>query len=227
MEAINLYLESKRLSWSETTMRSERARLHKNINLTMICPDKAFEQLSKKSRPYTVKTTMIRLAEFLAFKGDYTFKEFIKKHPKLFIGAYRKERLSVSYDEAKKRILTIQDAKIRQFCEELLFSGARIAELLSHKRGEVVGKGGRVRELFLQRPDVSYEDLSYETIYRALKAIGLKPHSLRKLAATRMVSLGFKEADLMRVMGWSSMATASSYLQPKNDDEIRRKLLGG
>ncbi len=227
MTDIQRYIASKKLSWSQTTIKSESSRLSRYAHLTQFCPDKIFEQLSKEQRPYTVKTTMLRLAEYMAFKGDFGLKQFIKDHPKLFTNAYVKERLEIDFDEAKTRIQMITDPQIRQAAEELLFSGARAAELLSHKSGKVVGKGGRVRDLFLRNPDIHYSNIEYINLYRTLKAVGLKPHTLRKLAATRMVQMGFAEAELMRVMGWASMATASCYVQSRRDDEIKQRLLNG
>jgi hypothetical protein len=167
---------------------------------------------------------MIRIAEFKNFMGDSSWKFFLTENSKLFQNAYTKERLDVSYDQALQRIESLEADVIKSFCKELLFSGARISELLSHRAGSVKGKGGRIRELFLQFPHISYGHLRYSEVYQAIKRIGLKPHGLRKLAATRMVALGFNEAELMRVMGWNSMATASSYLQPKQDAEIMKRL---
>lgn len=43
---------------------------------------------------------------------------------------------------------------------------------------------------------------------------------LRKLYATKLIEKGCKEADLLKIMGWSHIATAAYYLQPKNDKEI-------
>jgi hypothetical protein len=35
-----------------------------------------------------------------------------------------------------------------------------------------------------------------------------------------LVDQGVKEADLLKIMGWSSIVTASSYLQSKKEGEL-------
>lgn len=223
-DQVQSYIRSKQMKWASTTLKSESSRLHAHEALVSLSPEQAFKNLEVKLKPYSVKTTMIRIAEFKNFMGDSSWKLFLTENSKLFQNAYTKERLDVTYDQALQRIGSITSSSIRVFCKELLFSGARISELLSHRNGSVKGKGGRIRELFLQFPSTEYRHLTYSEAYQAIKGLGLKPHGLRKLAATRMVALGFNEAELMRVMGWNSMATASSYLQPKQDAEIMKRL---
>jgi len=62
------------------------------------------------------------------------------------------------------------------------------------------------------------------------KGIGLTPHSLRKLFATKLVTSGMTLPDVCNVMGWSSMQTAMSYLQVSNEtkleDQIKRATCG-
>lgn len=206
-------------------MRSESSRLYANSQLLHLQPEELCQRLSLQMKPYAAKTTLIRIADYKAFTGDVTLRNFLRNNRKRFQNAYEKERLNVNYNGALRALEQIKDTRIRNLCYELLFSGARISELLSHKHGQVVGKGGRIRTLFLRDSLRHYAGCSYSEVYKSLKAVGLKPHTLRKLAATRMAEMGFREADLMRVMGWSQISTAACYLQPKRDEEIRRRLL--
>lgn len=221
---IKAYIDSKKNQWSKTTLKSEASRLHANRLLLDRLPEEACLQLGRRMSAYAVKTTMIRLSDYKAFIGDHSWRTFLRDNSKLFQNAYVKERLDITFEEAKDKIALLSP-DVRDIATELLISGARISELLSHKQGRVIGKGGRVRDLFMKCPSKTFDQFSYNEVYHEFKKVGLKPHTLRKLAATRMVEMGFNEMDLMRVMGWSQIATAACYLQPKRDEEIRRRLL--
>ena len=66
--------------------------------------------------------------------------------------------------------------------------------------------------------------MSYSTLWRELKKVGLKPHDLRKIAGSKFVELGLNEYDLLKVMGWNNIETAKSYIAPKNSEKIRNTL---
>lgn len=223
-QEIDSYIKSNAHRWAQTTLKTEASRLNNHACLLDKDPIEIYKSLSQDLAPYAVKTTMIRLAEFENFLGERRLKDWIRNNSNLFRNSYVKEKLGTSYEEAVVLIAKIQNEEIKKAALEMLHGGARVSEILTHKKGIVKGKGGKVRELFLKNPMQQYDLLTYPEVYEALKLVGLKPHQLRKLAATRMVKLGFNEAELMRVMGWSTIATASSYLQARRDDEIKRRL---
>jgi integrase len=60
-----------------------------------------------------------------------------------------------------------------------------------------------------------------------LNKVGLKPHTLRKLCASKLARQDkIKEQDLLKVFGWASMETASIYLQAKNNEELAALMEG-
>lgn len=232
-ELIAKYIDSKQMAWEKSTLRSEAARLTANQQGLTVGPEAYFKilQQEKKLKPYTIKTIFIRLSDFQQWllangqTSDLSFRNFLKTNKKLFKGAYTKEVIGVTYEEARRRVQGIKDEALRLKAEQLLLSGARWEEssTLDHNQ-RVLGKGRKARRLFNVNR-VEWQG-SYKKFLRELKReTGLKPHSLRKLFATHLVNNGVKEADLMKIMGWSSMASASSYLQSKRDDELQ-ELLG-
>lgn len=227
---IDLYIERKANAWSHTTLKSERARLTQSINLLEAAnPAEAHEQLRKAGRsPYTIKTAFIRFSSFydwLCLQGhaqSNPFSSYMKVNANLFKHAYKKERVSLTFKEAADLIAQIEDVATREKAKRLLVAGLRYAESFTEKNGEVVGKGGKVRKVFNEGVgSVAYEK-SYSTLRRALAKVGLKPHTLRKLFATQMIENGAQEADLLEVLGWSSIQTAAIYLQPKRDEQLAR-----
>jgi site-specific recombinase XerD len=224
---IHSYLESKIGSWEQTTIRSEGHRLNKHAAAALSAgPAAYYQQLSTTAKPYTTKTIFTRIGEFVDWmiehghmEGPNSFKLFVKNNRKVFKNAYQKEQLDVTFAEAKERIEAIKDVELREKALQLLLTGARWSESFTLKDGQVVGKGRKIRRLF-NATEASWAK-SYRTFLQRLKEeTGLKPHSLRKLFATNLVEQGASEADLLKIMGWSSIITASSYLQSKKDSEL-------
>jgi integrase len=230
LKLVDEYIESKAFAWSKTTQASERSRLRSVVELIDLQPAAAFTELRKAKAPYTVKTTFIRLGDFYDFlltnknkSGLNLFKLFVREHAQLFKNAYEKERLNVDYQEAKARIERIADPGSRAKALELLASGVRYAESFTAIDGFITGKGGKRRKMFLPAGMHPTEfKRSYSAFRKDLARVGLKPHTLRKLAATRFVEMGAREADLMQLMGWSSIATAASYLQCQKDEQLEQ-----
>jgi len=226
---IKNYIVSKANSWSATTARSESARLFANIELINMEPSEAYSKLlAANMAPYSIKTLFIRIGELQLFIGVVaTYKQFLKSHANLFKNAYQKERVNMGFEEARTRINSIRDSAVRQLALFILASGLRAHEALKFNKAdkEVCGKGARTRRVFNTElaPEPGH-GVTYDRLYVELRSVGLKPHTLRKLAATKLVSAGFREADLMQVMGWASMATASSYLQPANEEQLNQRM---
>jgi integrase len=222
---IKQYVDSNKLSWSPTTQKSELARLMALAPQLDGDPETLWAAL-QVYKPYTRITTWTRVVAFWDWCGKKSnpYRQWRKTHSRLFKNAYTKERLDITYEEAEKRIETIMDQRIRNTAIDILKSAQRSSEALTHRApdGMVIGKGNKRRPDF--RPELSGPsyDGPYITFYRALKKVGLKPHTLRKLALTRLVDKGATAYDLMEVAGWSSVQTASSYIQPKNIDRLKK-----
>ena len=233
LDQIRDYIESKGHGWSYTSQQSENSRLNKVAHIIKDGPLALYKHLNAKGqKPYTIKTTFIRVADFMQWRidekycdGKNAFKFFMKVNGRLFKNAYEKERLDVGYEEAVRRISGLADGEVKTKAFDLLATGMRYTESLTEANSTVIGKGGKRRRIYrpnqvTRASEGSNYTISYTTFYNALKAIGLKPHTLRKLALNRFVENGAKEADLMAIAGWSSIATASSYLQPKREEEL-------
>ncbi len=202
----------------------------------MANPKEVYEILSKFMKPYSIKTTFVRLGQFLQWQIDVDkiapiknhWKVFLKTHALLFKHAYQSERLTVTYDEAKKLVESITEDQYRQAAQQLLEGGLRYCELRTFDGEAVVGKGSKPRSVFL-RPDLSmfrYRG-SYTPLYRRLKSLGLKPHTLRKLCATRFsTKVGVSDVDVCEVFGWESIETSKKYRQPQRRERLSELLMG-
>ncbi len=213
---IEAYLKAHETAWAESTLRSERSRLTQLAPLLHLEPEKLFNELAKTKKPYTIKTTFIRLVDLEKWaKLQPRFSAFMEQHERSFRCVYQKEELQVTYEEAHSRIMGLE-GRARQHALGLLQSGVRISESYNIKAGKVVGKGGKVRKVYGKIK----ETVPKSSLARQLKAIGLKPHTLRKLCATRLAENGATAADLCKVFGWSSIETSYHYLQAKNEAKL-------
>lgn len=149
------------------------------------------------------------------------YEVFKKRNARLFKHAYQPKELGISYEEALLKIASIENQEDRNLAYQIIGSGERYCEAVQPE-GRVIGKGGKPRDTYRPKSSDETYKRSYESFRRSLGGVGLKPHSLRKICATRLVEAGLKEADLLKVMGWSSIMTAKSYLQPKKDEDLKR-----
>ena len=235
-ELIEQYIEHKSLSWSPSTVRSERYRLRRLIGHDVQDPRALFLKLRMEMKLYSLKTLFVRAGEFYQWLMDSghvegnqnVFKTFLKENAGAFKGVYAKEKVSVTFKEAREAIHGISDAEVRARALRLLTTGMRYSEADTEESGYIRGKGSKERRLFgnHQGGDAAAFSKSYSTFRRYLKDVGLKPHTLRKLFASELVHNGVDVSDLQTIMGWSSMQTASSYLQPRKDSELD-KVVGG
>jgi integrase len=225
---IDKYIKYHALSWSYTTQKSERSRLLRLVPYLTGNPELLWNAIQDRGA-YTRVTTWTRVTAFWDWliqerhKNHNPYDKWRTKHANLFKNSYVKERLEITYEEAKARLNTISDPSIRRRAFEILGSAQRYSE--SDQEGEeITGKGSKPRPNL--RPELSGPsfDKSYHTFYRALKKVGLKPHTLRKLALTRLVDKGATAYDLMEVAGWSSIQTASSYIQPRETNRLKELL---
>lgn len=236
MILVKEYIDSKRLAWARTSQKNELARLRKHGPDVMNDPKEVYEKLKKTMKPYSIKTTFVRLGQFLQWQIDTDkippmknhWKVFLKTHALLFKHAYQSERLKITYDEAKALVDSITEDQYRYAAQQLLEGGLRYCELRTFDGEAVVGKGSKPRSVFL-RPDLGmfrYRG-SYTPLYKRLKELGLKPHTLRKLCATKFSSKpGVNDIDTCEVFGWESIETSKKYRQPKRLAHLSALMVG-
>lgn len=227
-----IYLEAKRLAWAPSTMRSEARRLTKYCYLVEggFDAEAIYKELvAADLAPYSIKTLMIRLSDFQTWLGlPATIKKFMETNTRLFKFAYETERLQITYEAAKRLILRIREPEMQTAALIMLEGGLRSCELKTLKGGWVTGKGGKRREVYLRPEFMQFEFKStYAALYRALRQVGLKPHTLRKLCATRLWEQpGANDMDLMEVFGWATIDTSKRYRQPKRSTELAKLVSG-
>jgi integrase len=227
---IREYINAQANKWAPTTLRSESARLYAASDVLDCPPLEAHERLGTRLKPYALKTTMLRLADYRAFLGDYSWKEFIKRNARLYKNAYtRRTEDVITFEEATRRAALLQDVQAKNIINELLHTGMRASEVRTRSGNNVLGKGSKQRKVFGQAllSDSERSEIGYREIYSACKAIGITPHQLRKAYINKIARSGrVTEVDMLKIMGWSSLETAKSYLQPMRDDVLADTLEG-
>ena len=221
---ITTYIQSKVNAWSATTLRSEHNRLMAVSPYIDLPADVFYNTLKPKYSPYSLKILMLRMSKFKEFQGDYSYKTFLENNARLFKYAYTFKPVGITFEDVRKRIESISDPAVQQIAKLMLSTGMRVHEALKYDgSGQIIGKGGKPRKVYsnLTAPT----NVTYSHVYRELRAVGIKPHDLRKLAASRLAASGLAEADLMEVMGWNNIQTASKYLQPLLEDKLKHKVM--
>lgn len=237
---IDRYITEQRHKWSETSIKSERSRLVgcRALLERNATPNQVLDVYLTRNRGerslYSAKTLLVRISTLYTWmekqglrSGPNLFKEFLEKNYR-FRNAYQKESINVTEEVAAEAIRQIRDGACRSWAAYMLATGLRPCEIHTvEAHGDafiITGKQGKSRTVFVAPPKEgapSYTQLQYE-----LKKVGLKPKDLRKLFATKLANKGLNIKDVMEVMGWSAVQTANSYLQPKSQEELRRKIYG-
>jgi integrase len=222
------YLASKENAWSYASYKSEASRLASIPDEYLPNDPASFYRycVSNSYKPYTIKTLFIRAAQLAGFGwpdqvNQYT--KFMQENARLFKNAYTPKRPQLSFSDAVTLIKANLSPDLAAQALALLSSGLRISEANNVKNGVVIGKGSKPRQVH-NAPEVT---IVAHQLRRALKPLGLTPHSLRKLAATRAVELGAREAELLAMFGWNSMQTASLYVTAANTASLAAKMKEG
>jgi site-specific recombinase XerD len=215
---INAYIESKRLAWAPSTLRSEKHRLSAFADAMDGTPLTLWNNI-EYMKPYSRLTAWTRATEYWQFlidgghrNGPNPYKQFRETNARLFRNCYVTKTPVITFAQATHSIQTGLTGPYRQMALQLLHTGMRISERRSLKEGTVVGKGNKRRAVFLHTSEAG-ETCNESTFRRHLSKIGLKPHDLRKLFLTRMVERGASPYELCQLAGWSSINTAASYIQ--------------
>lgn len=223
LASIDSYIKDHELSWAPSTLKSERHRLYSVAEFLDGDATRLWNNL-EYLKPYSRLTTWTRVVDFWSWLNPNEvnpYETFRKKNARLFRYVYRPREVGVSFQEAVERINRIPNDCDRRRALSMLSSGERYSEAIQNSSGQVIGKGAKPRKVFRSGSSETSINRSYSSLRRSLNQVGLNPHSLRKICATRLAEEGMNEADLMKVMGWSSIVTAKAYLQPKRENEIR------
>ncbi len=221
---ITEYINAQSNRWATSTIKSEHSRLNAMAHVLNGDPLTLWNGLQSMGA-YARKTAFIRAGSFWEWAHkSAVYKDWMKDNQRLFTNAYTKERLDISYDEAVLAIESIEDTAIKKRAQEILMGAVRYCESTQPVSDTVIGKGGKIRPDFRQPVTGPAYTGSYLTFWRALKKVGLKPHTLRKLALTRMAERGASLFDLMEVAGWSTPQTAASYIQPSKTEKLKKML---
>jgi integrase len=224
---INSYIEAHKLAWSPATLKSERSRLNSIASHISKGPDYLYNYSLERFKPYAIKTLFIRVADFERWSNKtWGYSNFITKNARLFKHAYTRSTKNYGDTLELTSLLSgIADRDLRELAFGIFRNGLRISELRSYDKstGLVRGKGGRERRLLAPKdlPDQFCSLRELRNLRKELKRLGLKPHDLRKASASILGRKGqLRMEDLMQVMGWSSLQTAASYLQPLTDEKL-------
>ncbi len=225
----NLYAEyvaDKSGVWSEASKRSESQRLNRVMHL--IDGDAAklwagLESYGGYSRvTYWARVTAFWdwgiAAEKLSPPNQY--KEFKKKNPRLFRGQYKKQPCNIPFETLMAGIKLEKNEAVRNKMIQLLEGGLRITESHTLTNGEVIGKGGKRRKVYV--PEIAGAmagPAQYSAVLRACKKLGIKgPHKLRSARLSDMAATGATMFDLMKFAGWSSPSVAQSYIEARDEN---------
>jgi integrase len=216
---VDMYINENSLAWSQTTMKSERARLAAIAHSLDGSPATLWRVLGVKT-PYTRLTTWTRVMHFWDWalenkfvNGVNEYAAFKAKNRKQFKNVYQRQPAKLTYQEAKERIEGISDPAIKAHALRILGSGLRWAESQIVSDGKVIGKGAKSRDVYVPAISGPIYYGSYQNFRRQLAKAGLKPHDLRKIFATELVRNGAGEFELLDIMGWQSIGTATSYVK--------------
>lgn len=223
------YLASKAQQWSASTLRPVSCRLALIPDAMLPHdPQGLYDSLAGQGYgAYTIKQVMLLATQVCKHTAPSTetYSRFMADRRRLFANAYAPKKVPHSFDDTLKAIKTMANGS-REFALGLIVSGLRISEAANvDADGQVVGKGNKLRSVPNADMVTRAPRASLQTFRRELKAAtGLTPHQLRKLAASKFVEFGAREAELCSALGWSSFSTASLYIQANGVAAMSDKL---
>ncbi len=241
-EAAEYYLHERTSYWSASTLKSERARINtiqKYVETSGLNGQEFLKALKGDGyNLYNIKQMFVRAGQLYSFgqeRGLFApstnpFKDFMLKEPLAFKNAYKKQRLTLSYEQALEQIEAEPSftKEMRSILKCLLRSGLRIHEAYKVNRATmtVEGKGGKERRVFNFDFPADWQIPPYHAVRTALHKLGIKgPHTLRKLFANFLArSQKFTREDIMTIVGWSDYRSAASYMQSLHETELQSRL---
>jgi len=235
---IERYIDSNALAWAPSTIASEKRRLLA-VKASLCGSAPRLWDRVRCLAPYSRLTVFVRAISFQdwrieqGYASSNEYRTFKKKNARLFKHVYSPKKPEISYEEGIKRIKQIRNEQSVRTALYLIKTGLRYHELFTRQGGQVGegdervrGKGGKVRRVFggegnvqgryrgrIRNSNGEREWAKYHNLYRHLNGVGLKPHDLRKIFLSRLVEQGATPFELCEIAGWSSINTASSYIQ--------------
>lgn len=220
---IKKYIKAHNLAWSSSTLKSEASRLN-TISEALNGNATALWSLLTTKKAYTRVTVWTRVVKFWDWcieegykDGKNPYKQFRRKNARLFRGVYLRRVPDISYSDAVARIKQLNDAQVKEKALQLIRTGCRWSESFTYKNGEVVGKGGKRRRIYSYDLRGGQYNKSYEWFRKQLAEVELKPHDLRKIFLNEAVRNNANVFELRALAGWSSIASAQSYIEASED----------
>jgi integrase len=234
-ELYRRYIHEMTTTWSPTSIKSELPRFNKLWAFIDGDASKLWEELKRQQYGrHTAVGMWTRITCFWDWaiengfiEGVNPYKVFRKKNRRAFLNAYVRKPFDMTYSEAKARIMKIPAEDIRNTCLLLLSAGMRWSEQFTlTDDGWVVGKGSKARRVYhTPIQGMICTRSRYSSCLREMKKVGIpSPHKLRHIKMSSFVANGGNVFELTKLAGWSSVATAQSYVNAR-DEEIRRKTM--
>jgi hypothetical protein len=230
------YVEAKSGVWSESSRRSESQRLNRLWDSIDGDAPKLWDAL-KDYGAYSRTTYWTRVSNYWDWliEAGHTqppnpYAEFKKKNPRPFRGQYKKEPCNIPFETLMEKIQQERNEAVRNKMAQLLEGGLRWTESHTLADGEVIGKGGKRRRVYVPEVDGPLATPSqYSAVLRACKRLGIRgPHKLRSARLSDLADGGANLFELMKFAGWSSPTVAQSYIEARDEKvqalaEKRRK----
>jgi hypothetical protein len=177
---------------------------------------------------YTRLTIWTRVAAFYAWgieagkiQGPNAYWDFYrdKVNKKLFRGAYKRNPCKQSFDEIMVKLQTIECPVMRNTAIVQMTGGLRFCELFTINGNEVLGKGRKIRKVYLPDPiGPLIERNQYSAYLKQLKQFGLTTHKLRHARMTHFVEQGATLWELRKFAGWGKNSNmAESYITARDE----------
>lgn len=220
------YVQAKASAWSATSSHSEAYRLNRVLDLIDGDPLKLLQGLADREYgSYTKQTIWTRVMAFWEWgiangklQEPNPYKEYRKKNPRMFRGAYKRKPCKQTFDDIMVKLKTIPDPVMQNTAIVQMTGGLRFCELFTIHDGQVIGKGNKIRKVYLPNPIGPLIDRKqYSAYLRQLKTFGLTTHHLRHARATHFSESGASVFELRKFMGWSDIKVAESYVNARDE----------
>lgn len=226
VQQIEAYLASKSNSCAASTLSGMGRRLKPIAASLNGDPHALWAVLEAKYSPYTRVTLWVTVTSFWDWMieeghtdGPNRYTEFRKRNRNFFKNTYARRAVEFTYEEVREKVLGIDDDATREKALQLLTGGLRYTESKTlTPDGYLMGKGASPRKAYVA--PVDYRQ-SYSTFLREMKKVGITPHVLRKVTATKLGRV-MDDITLMEVFGWKSIETSKFYRQPMKEAETRK-----
>jgi integrase len=224
-ELYQQYCESKANVWSDSSRRSESQRLNRLWPFIDGDAPKLWDAL-KDYGGYSRVTYWARVSAFWDWaiesghlQAPNPYADFKKKNPRPFRGQYKKEPCTIPFEQLMDGIRKEKRPEIRNKMIQLLEGGLRWTESHTLSDGEVLGKGGKRRRVYVPESDGPLATpAQYSAVLRACKRLGIKgPHKLRSARLSDLADNGANLFELMKFAGWSNPAVAQSYIEARDE----------